>query len=170
MKPFHLLALGLLVTLAFEKPVFAQINCQLVQHRQFDFWLDKWLVKDIDEKKLLGTDNIEKTLYGCAIEEHFRDTGDGEGKSLSFYEPRNGLWHQTYLDNAGAVLQLSGGFEAEQMRMSGTVLFSGSSRPILIRITWKKIETNKVRVYQESSSSTGNTWTIDYDLIYVRMQ
>ena len=172
MKPFQLLALGLLLfILALEKPVFAQtVNCKLSQHGQFDFWLGSWQVKDAKEEKLLGTDSIEKSLYGCAIEEHFHDTSDGEGKSFSFFEPRDGLWHHTYLDNAGAVLQLSGGFEDQQMRMTGTVLFPGSSNSIMIRITWKKVETNKVRMYQESSSDTGSTWKLDYDLMYVRTQ
>ena len=172
MKPFHVLALGLLLLiLALEKPVFAQtVNCKLAKHGQFDFWLGNWQVKDVKEEKLLGRDSIEKSLYGCAVEEHFHDTSDGEGKSLSFFEPRDGLWHQTYLDNAGAVLQLSGGFESEQMRMAGTVLFPGSSNSIMIRITWKKVDAARVRMYQESSSDTGSTWKLDYNLMYVKTQ
>ncbi len=162
----------LLITLllfALEKPILAQtVNCNLSAHRQFDFWIGNWNVKDSKEQKLLGKDSIEKSLYGCAIEEHFRDTGDGEGKSLSFFEPRDGLWHQTYLDNAGAVLQLSGDFQNDQMMLAGTVLFPGSSNSVMIRIVWQKIDETRVRMSQENSSDAGSTWKLDYEVIYVK--
>ena len=163
------LLLSTLLLFGLEKPILAQtLNCNLPAHRQFDFWIGTWTVKDAKEQQVFGKDTIEKSLYGCALEEHFRNTGDGEGKSFSFYEPRDGLWHQTYLDNAGAVLQLSGGFQNDQMMMSGTVLFPGSSQSVMIRIVWQKMAETKVRMYQENSSDAGGTWKLEYDAMYVK--
>jgi hypothetical protein len=168
MKMYRLLLLGLFV-FALKQPILAEtVNCSRSEHRQFDFWIGTWTVKDAKEQQTFGKDSIEKSLYGCAIEEHFRDTADGEGKSLSFFEPRDGLWHQTYLDNAGAVLQLSGGFKDDQMMLVGTVLFPGSSQSVMVRIVWKKIDGTRVRMYQENSSDAGSTWKLEYDAMYVK--
>lgn len=65
-------------------------------YSKLDFWIGNWHVYD-DSGKLVGTNQIQKVLNGCAIEEHWTDTEGGKGKSLFYVESKDSIWHQIWV-------------------------------------------------------------------------
>ncbi len=65
-------------------------------HRQFDFWLGQWEVRDADGT-LQGNNLIESVQRGCALREQWRSVRGGTGESLNYFDPGRGEW-QTWFE------------------------------------------------------------------------
>ena len=59
-----------------------------------------------------STNEITADQDGCAINENFLTPTGVNGRSVSFYNPADQQWHQTYIDNTGTRLRMSGRLEA----------------------------------------------------------
>ncbi len=90
-------------------------------YSDFDFWVGEWQVYDVESGKLMGFDEIEKAFGGCALRQHWRQMNDlyslkGSAQRLDGGSVTaigsGGKWRQTWVDNTGANLQLSGGLSA----------------------------------------------------------
>ncbi|MBK5258467.1 MAG: hypothetical protein JJE51_02670 [Thermoanaerobaculia bacterium] len=154
MKP-----LAVLLSLAVSWAAGAQETppkkpCSAPQYRQFDFWIGEWDVK-LANGKVAGTNSITSTHGGCVIEERWKGTGGVVGASLNIYDESDGKWHQTWVDNSGSRLALSGTFDGGKM-----VLTDKTNR-----ITWTPLADGTVRQLWESTTD-GKTWTIAFDGIY----
>ena len=130
--------------------------CDAPEHRQFDFWLGEW---DFVVPGSPGgaTNTITADPDGCAINENFVTPSGVNGRSVSFYHPANQQWHQTYIDNMGTRLRMSGRLEG------GTMLLYSSSTQ---RFGWTP-GTSEVRYYGETSPDGGVTWSVTFDSKYV---
>jgi hypothetical protein len=103
--------------------------CNTAEHRQLDFWIGDWDVEirarnapDKPWGEAKGTQRIESLLGGCVIAEHFTAEGPAApwaGKSYSMWQPKLGKWRQTWVDDAGNFLALTGGVEAGVMTLYG---------------------------------------------------
>lgn len=104
--------------------------CATAEHRQFDFWIGEWDVaihlrtKPTDEtwQDARGHQKIEAILGGCAISETFTADGPGEpwaGRSYSSWQAPLGKWRQTWVDDQGSYLALTGGLESGVMTLYG---------------------------------------------------
>lgn len=144
-------------------------SCQAVEHRQFDFWVGHWDVF-VPSGKKAGESRIEVIADGCALLEQWAGGGGVTGKSLNIYDARDHRWHQTWVDNSGTLLMLTGGFAERSMVMS----MIGPSptdpaRTVQQRITWTPAADGSVRQLWESSIDAGHTWTVLFDGRYVRV-
>ena len=144
-------------------------SCQTVEHRQFDFWVGHWDVF-VPSGKKAGQNRIEVIADGCALLEHWTGGGGLTGQSLNIYDANDRRWHQTWVDNSGTLLMLTGGFVERSMVLS----MSGPSQadPAKIvqqRITWTPAADGSVRQLWESSVDSGRTWTVLFDGRYVRV-
>ena len=137
-------------------------TCEAPEHRQFDFWLGKWTVRG-PSGAVVGTNRIESILAGCAIAEHWTSSGANRGTSLNFYDRADGTWKQTWIDNAGQPLYLSGAFRDGSMVLEGTTQGAAGAAPSLQRITWSRIDNDGVRQLWETSTDGGKTWTVAFD-------
>src|SRR5687767_7290411 len=82
--------------------------CSASEALQFDFWLGDWDATWGDT--LHGTNHVEKILGSCAIQENFTDPRlNFIGKSWSVYNANTKQWQQTWVDNQGAYIALTGG-------------------------------------------------------------
>jgi hypothetical protein len=143
-------------------------SCETVEHRQFDFWVGHWDVFVASWKKA-GENHIELIADGCALLEQWTGNGGVTGKSLNIYDASDRRWHQTWVDNSGTLLMLSGGFAERSMVMS----MSGPNpsdpkKMVQQRITWTPAADGSVRQLWESSSDDGRSWTVLFDGRYVR--
>ena len=146
----------------------APAPCSSAEHRQFDFWLGEWNVHVDGEKR--GENTIRRAMGGCVVHESYRTEGsDYEGQSFNVYDRRRGVWHQTWVDNQGLLLQLDGGFQDGRMRLEGTVREDDGGES-LHRITWSRVEGNEDRVRQhwERSTDGGESWETVFDGEYRR--
>lgn len=133
--------------------------------RQFDFWVGEWEVTTPDGKPA-GTNKIERIAKDRGLLENWTGAGGGEGKSLNAYNAAKRQWQQFWVGANGAVVELSGGLDAQ-----GNMVLAGESRgpnPGLHRITWTPKADGTVRQLWESSTDEGKTWKVAFDGLYRR--
>lgn len=135
------------------------------EHRQFDFWVGEWDVQIAGQS--VGRNLIERLADGCIIMENWASAMGGQiGKSLNFYNPVTGKWHQTYVDNGGSIYEMDGSYKDGALRFEGTI----ASRRGLVqtRTTFFNLGPDRVRQLGEQSTDGGKTWTVVWDAIYVK--
>ena len=161
MMRFALLALSLLclsACVAVEDPVEAA-PCQQEVYRHFDFWIGEWEVVQQPESKLKAFNSISPFVQGCAIKERYQTQSGYSGESLNWYDPQLQQWRQTWVDNAGTVLQLAGGLnEQGEMVLSGDQRRDERGAAIFDRITWTPLQNGHVIQLWETSLDQGKTW------------
>lgn len=133
--------------------------------RLLDFWVGEWEVKG-KNGQVAGKSSIQISLDSCLIIENWTGTSGGTGKSFNFYNANNAYWQQTWVDNSG------GSIEFIEGRFENSTLQFARSRPLsdgsIKRLSFSKIDENRVRQLGETSLDEGKTWSIEYDLIYYR--
>jgi hypothetical protein len=139
-------------------------SCAAAEHRQFDFWLGRWEVVDT-AGRVVGTNHIESVLGGCVVRETWTGAAGTEGRSYNLFDRATQQWHQTWVDDAGTLLRLSGGLENGAMVMSGHVLSAQGGR-VLHRIVWTPLEDGRVRQHWQASQDEGGTWGTVFDGLY----
>lgn len=133
-----------------------QPACDAPAHRQFDFWIGEWEVRDA-EGKLAGHNRIEKTLGGCVLHESWRGAQGVSGESFNVYSERHGRWHQTWVDSGGTLLLLDGGLEGDRMVLSGTHP-GREGGEVLHQISWELLDDGRVKQHWRASKDGGGTW------------
>ena len=160
------LTLGLSPVLATAQEPEPSAPCAAHEYRQFDFWLGSWEVTTPDGN-VAGTNAIDSILNGCVLREQWRGTRGMTGSSFNTYDPHAGTWHQTWVDDRGGFLLLSGGLENGSMVLQGEMV--DQEGPIRNRITWTPLSDGEVRQLWETSRDGGDTWTVVFDGRYAPM-
>jgi hypothetical protein len=137
--------------------------CQAPEHRQFDFWLGDWQVTDT-AGQVVGTNQITRVASGCGVLENWRSANNGnEGTSLNGYDPRAGVWRQTWY-GFGLHLDLEGGIEDGRMVLSGER--QTQQGKVVDRISWTPLDDGRVHQVWEASQDDGKTWGVLFDGMY----
>lgn len=153
-----------LLALAMQVPGLAVAACDSSEFRQFDFWVGEWNVHTPDGK-LAGTNRIEREYGGCVVHERYT-TGKGfSGESLNIYDAARKVWHQTWVDNTGTLLNIEGTWIGDKMVLTGQS--GGVGAVTRHRITWTPNADGSVRQLWESTDAKGD-WTIAFDGKYTR--
>jgi len=139
--------------------------CDAGEHRQFDFWLGQWNVHTPDGK-LAGVNAITREYGGCVLHERYA-TGRGySGESLNIYDAGRKVWHQTWVDSAGTLLLLEGGWRGSSMVLEGKT--TGADGVVVAhRITWTPNTDGSVRQHWESTDEQGR-WSTAFDGKYTK--
>ncbi|WP_199610531.1 hypothetical protein [Flocculibacter collagenilyticus] len=121
--------------------------CQTPEYQAFDFWLGKWSVSNtLQSNKSLppASNNISKILNGCVILEEYSTAQGYKGKSLNIYDLQTKQWHQTWTDNTGLLLQLSGNATNKKMELTGKGV-AADGAVLHHKITWTANQDGTVR-------------------------
>lgn len=134
------------------------------RHRQFDFWIGQWDVRD-QGGALLGRNDIEKAQKGCVLIERWSGATGGIGTSMNFFDAAEEEWVQVW---ASPTLQLEirGGLEDGAMRLVGSVFYFQGGQQFPFRGTWTPLADGVVRQHFEQSADGGETWTTWFDGYY----
>ncbi len=137
--------------------------CSAAEHRQFDFWLGDWEVKD-PNANAAGTNLVTSEFGGCVLQEHWVGSQGGRGSSFNIFSSVDKKWHQAWVDDSGTFLNLIGGFQ------DGKMILVNDASVLTDRITWNLVDGNKDRVRQfwEQSKDGGKTWSVAFDGLYIR--
>ena len=135
--------------------------CSTPEHRRFDFWEGTWAVHNrARPDRPPATNRLTLTDGGCVLREVYT-SGAYTGTSLSFYDARDGVWRQTWIDSQGQPLHLEGGWRNGAMvmeqRRSGTI----------DRLTWTPLDDGNVTQVWTRSEDGGESWTTVFDGLYV---
>ncbi len=130
--------------------------CQSAEHKQFDFWIGDWEVKD-SSGKLVGHNSIFPILNGCALSENWTSAAGNNGVSYNFFDKSSKQWHQTWIDDSGSPLYLNGSYINNQMVLQGEQTNAQGSTS-LHKITWTLLDDGRVSQYWQLSNDEGKTW------------
>ncbi len=143
--------------------------CTAAAHRDFDFWLGFWEVRD-PEGKLVGHNRIEAAHGGCVLIENWTSSSGVTGTSVNLYDRDRGRWHQTWVDSGGGLLQLDGALNGRSMVLEGDAIDADAPGKLSRqRITWTP-QAGGVRQLWESSTDGGKTWIAVFDGRYTRAE
>lgn len=136
-----------------------------------DFWLGHWDVYVGDT--LLGRDDVQKILNGCAITESWTPARGQSGFRLFYLRADTPRWRQVWV--TGSALARGGVKEKELVTRfpDGGVRFQGTIHPAsgaayLDRTTLTPLPGGRVHQVIEVSTDVGRAWQVTFDAIYVR--
>jgi len=138
----------------------------VTENRQFDFWLGDWEVSS-PEGTVVGKNSITVENGDCWIHEHWAGGLGGNGESFNYYNATTKKWHQTWVDDQGAIAEFDGDFRDGAMRLEG-YREGVSHERIPARLTLTPLPNGTVRQLGENSTDGGKTWTVLYDFIYAK--
>jgi hypothetical protein len=154
------------ISLAAAETPTSPPACAAPESRQFDFWLGDWDVFEAGAREPAAWVEITSMLDGCAIRETYRDAGGQVGESLSAWDAARRRWHQTWMTNRGAVLEIDGGFAGGVMTLAGEKP-DGHGGAVALRATWRAVGA-EVHHRAETSADGGKTWSTWFDLVFRR--
>ena len=148
-----------------------QSPCSLPESSQFNFWLGDWNLTYSDT--MHATNHVEKIMGGCTVQENFNDPhGNYTGKSWSVFSKNYKVWQQTWIDNQGGYIALTGGMQGDSMVLitaEHIVPASMSTTGKMInRMVYHNIKTNSFDWDWEASTDGGNTWKNNWHIHYDR--
>lgn len=141
-------------------------RCPDPEFRQFDFWLGDWDTFESDKSVpgSIARARIDPIAAGCAIHELYEQNDGLIGDSILSYDPVGKVWQQTWVDNRGTLLVLSGPFKDGAVTMEGEMRLRNGNK-FLQRITWK-VEGDGVREFSARSKDGGKTWEPFFDVLF----
>jgi hypothetical protein len=147
-------------------PAPAAKPCASAEFRQFDFWIGDWDVTTPDGK-VAGHNRIEPILGGCALRENWTGARGTNGTSLNVFDAGTRTWRQTWVDDGGSVLLISGRLDGGRMVLEGDAP-AGGGKTTRQRITWTPLPGGRVRQLWSSSADGGKTWKVEFDGTYAK--
>ena len=166
LRPF---ALAALAPLLLSAPLQAQQQppaCSSPAHRAFDFWVGEWDVFN-PAGDLVAENIITLEMNDCVVHESYTNAQGYHGESFNVYDRTRSVWHQTWVDQNGALLQLEGRLVEGAMVLEGTTVGPGGAE-VLNRVTWTPNADGSVRQYWQSTTDGGATWSTAFDGTYRR--
>ena len=143
-----------------------QCPCCTEEHRAFDFWLGDWEAFT-PNGKLAGTNSIILMQDSCIIQENLVSASAGyTGTSYNWYDAASKTWHQSWIDNQGGSLLLSGSHKGNQIILSSEATPDGKGGKTINRITWTDLGDGTVRQHWETSADLGETYKTAFDGLY----
>ncbi len=143
-------------------------GCCTENHRQFDFWIGDWEVRD-STGNFLGTNKIELIQDSCVLQENWIGAQGLTGTSLSFYNRRTKLWHQTWVDKSGGVILMKGEPQQNKVVMLTDKFYpkeDNKSVYIQNKTTWYPLDDGRVHHIWEQTKDGGKTWNVVFDGYY----
>ena len=157
-------------------PADVAAACASPEHRQLDFWIGDWDVvvrapaaPGEPWSEARGTQHIEAILGGCAIAEAFAADGPGPawaGRSYSMWQPALATWRQTWVDDQGGYLALTGGLEDGVMTLVAEPRVIGG-RPTVKRMVFLDVTPAALR-WEWQHSVDGGPWEAEMIIDYRR--
>ena len=125
-----------------------------VEHSQFDFWIGSWRV-DNPAGAVVGHNTIRR-VNACFPHESYTTPSGYEDQSFNIYDGARGVWHQSWVDKGGLLLQLDGGLQDGSMVLQGPGVGQGGAAATN-RITWFVVggDPDHVRQLWETSAGGG---------------
>ena len=148
----------------------ADSPCNTPAHAGLDFWIGDWTVSwtDAAGDTLQGRNQIDRDAYsGCVVTERF-DGRPGlglQGTSVSVYDVAARTWRQTWVDNQGGYIALTGGPRPDGTFSLQTAVAPNQPR---FRMTWSEIRDDGFTWRWQRQQAGMNDWEDRWVLYYTR--
>jgi hypothetical protein len=141
------------------------------RYRQLDFWVGEWDVRPTANPAAPASrSSITLEYNDCIVHEHWQPAGGaGGGESFNLFDRSFNEWRQTWVDATGGQHDYRGKLEGKNMVYYGELPPPpGQTGRVRTRLTFFNVSPDSVRQFAETSADAGKTWTVSYDLMYVR--
>lgn len=150
----------------------APAPCEQSEAKQLDFWVGEWDLSwpaQAGQPEGKGTNVVRKELDGCVVEENFdgKSSNGLVGRSFSVFNARTGKWHQTWVDNQGAYIDLTGGWDGKQFLLWREAV-NPKGQKVQQRMIYKNISADSFDWSWEVSKDDGKTWQVQWPIHYTR--
>jgi hypothetical protein len=135
----------------------------------FDFWLGSWRgTWTQDARAGEATNVITKDFGGNVVVENFKAKPPDtlRGMSVSVFDPREGCWKQTWVDDTGGYLDFRGGLNGQEMHLSRELVLEGEEW--LQRMIFRNIEQRRFDWLWQRSHGNGS-WETLWEISYERL-
>jgi hypothetical protein len=140
-------------------------SCATPEHRRLDFWAGDWDAFDVGgADKPVARTHVDFILGGCVLRELYEQADGVVGQSFTIYDASQKSWHQTWVTNRGALLQIDGRFQGASLTMQGRRIGSDGKEQT-VRGVWTPQE-GGVREIAHTSSDGGKTWQPWFDILF----
>ncbi len=136
------------------------------EYRQFDFWIGEWEVQTTGGQPA-GKSSVQLILGDCVIFENWTGTFGMNGKSFNIYNATRRQWQQTWVNDRGIITEYAGEFKNDRMEFLFEQAGPDGNKQ-LHRMTLFNLGPDRVRQFGEMSTDEGKTWSVLYDLLYLR--
>lgn len=166
------IALAIPVTAAAQTPAAPpQRPCENdPNYRKFDFWIGDWDVQRTGQPRApIGSgasSKVERALDGCVIIENWTPPNGPAGKSFNIYNRTTKKWEQYWVNAVGNITHYFGEFKDDGNLYYEADQFGNAT--MKIRMTFFNEGPNQVRQLGHQSKDGGKTWTVTFDLTYIR--
>lgn len=168
MKARWVLIACLVMTSAFSQTTSVK-PCAAPESDQFDFWLGTW--DAVYNDSIHATNEITKDLDGCVIHEHFKDPFSKlNGNSWSVYNTKTQKWQQTWVDNQGGYIVLTGDFKDGKMTLFTEPTTGPKGNKVQYRMLYQNITGKSFDWSWDSTRDEGKTWQVNWAIRYKRIK
>jgi tetratricopeptide (TPR) repeat protein len=135
--------------------------------RKFDFWVGDWDVQQtgVPRAPVGASSHVERILSGCVIFENWEPGPGGAGKSFNIYNTSTKKWEQYWVDETGKLTHYIGEFHEDGHLYYEADQFGTTNK---VRMTFFNQGPDQVRQVGHLSTDGGKTWTVSFDLTYLR--
>ncbi|MBX7186147.1 MAG: tetratricopeptide repeat protein [Vicinamibacteria bacterium] len=135
--------------------------------RKFDFWVGDWDVQQtgIPRAPVGASSHVERILSGCVIFENWEPGQGGAGKSFNTYNTATKKWEQYWVDATGRITHYFGEFHDDGNLYYEADQFGTANK---VRMTFFNEGPDRVRQLGHLSQDGGKTWSVSFDLTYLR--
>ena len=135
------------------------------RYRELDFWLGEWEVRTPQGQRV-GVNGVQRLVGGCLILENWTSASGSGGKSMSYFDPSDGLWKQHWVDEHGQIVRYEGGIVDGAMRFTGRFV-EVDGKTLRSRMSLTPLTEGRVRQRIEHSDDGGESWRVWFDGLYV---
>lgn len=137
------------------------------EFRRFDFWVGEWDVQQtgVPRAPVGAFSRVDKILNGCVILENWAPgRGGPQGKSFNTYNTVTKKWEQYWVDATGRITHYFGEFRDGTLHYEADQFGTANK----VRMTFFNQGPDEVRQLGHVSTDGGKTWTVSFDLTYLR--
>lgn len=141
----------------------------------FNFWLGKWKATWVDSQGNPGegTNHIYLITGDKVLHENFEilsgPNAGYKGTSISVFNPNTKAWHQTWMDNQGGNIVLTGELQGKK-RIFKTAQQTTNGQQIQSRMVFYNIEQDQFTWDWEGTTDGGKTWNLNWRIEYTRLK
>jgi ketosteroid isomerase-like protein len=142
-------------------------KCATAEHRRLDFWVGDWDAYEVGgSDQSIARARVDVILDGCALREVYEQTDGLVGQSFTTWDASRKVWHQTWVTNGGALLQIDGRFQGDSLTLQGPRL-SAAGKKEIVRGVWRRLpQDGGVREIAHTSADGGATWRPWFDVLF----
>lgn len=147
--------------------LFAQLSYAQVDETTFDFWVGEWDLtwQDPNGDTGKGKNTVVKILDSKVIQEHFVATKGAyigmKGTSISVFNPQQKSWHQTWQDNQGGNIVLTG-----RQKGSTKIFETEMTKNTQSRMVFYDFTEDGFTWDWEKTIDGGKTWQLNWRITY----